>query len=173
MTAQSATAMQPVEGPVPVRHSSAHPMEQFDKIYESIAQRAFDLFRGNGQRFGHDLDDWLRAEAELLHPVHLDVTQSDGNFTVLAEVPGFSAKDMEIKVEPRRLSISGRRQRKEENHVRKIHSEWCADQILRVVDLPADVDTAKVSATLKDGILAIDLPKAAHARAQRIEPKSV
>ncbi|MGB9066933.1 MAG: Hsp20 family protein [Candidatus Acidiferrales bacterium] len=168
---QLATGMQPIKGSVTVRQSSRNLLEQFDEVYDSIARRAFELFKGNGQSAGHELDDWLRAEAELLHPVRLEIAELDGDLTVRAEVPGFAAKDLEIKVEPRRLSIAGRRAIQEERNVRKLHSEWCADQILRVVDLPMDVDTAKVNATLKDGILAIDLPKAPHAKATRIEPR--
>lgn len=172
MTAQSATAMQPVKGSVPVRQGPGDLLEQLDSVYDVIARRAFELFEGNGQWLGRDLDNWLRAEAELLHPVHMDVTESDGDFIVRAEVPGFSVKDLEIKVEPRRLRIAGKREIKEEKNGRKIRFEWCADQILRAVDLPADVDTAKVSASLKDGILTVDLPKAAHAKAIRVEAKS-
>jgi HSP20 family protein len=171
MTAQSATAMQPVKGSVPVRQGSGDLLEQFDRVYDSIAQRAFELFTGNGRWAGHDLDDWLRAEAELLHPVHMEITESDSDFAVRAEVPGFSVRDIEIKVEPRRLSIAGRREIGEK-YGRTIRSEWCADQILRTIDLPADVDIAKVIANLKDGILMINLPKAPHARAARIEPRS-
>ncbi len=57
-------------------------MEQFDNIYNSIARRAFELFEGNGRWLGRDLDDWFRAEEELLHPVHLEMRESDGSFTV-------------------------------------------------------------------------------------------
>jgi HSP20 family protein len=172
MTAQSATAMQPVKGSVPVRQGSIDLMEQFDKVYDSIAQRAFELFQHNGRWSGHELDDWLRAEAELLHPLHLEMMESDADVTVVAEVPGFSAKDLDIKVEPRRLTIAGRREVKGEKNGRKIRSECCSDLILRSVNLPTDVDTAKVTATIKDGILLVDLPKAAHTKAVRIEPKS-
>ena len=171
MTAQSGAAMQPAKGAVPVRQSAGDLLEQFDTIYDSISRRAFELFESGGQWLGCDFDYWLRAEAELLHPLHLDVTESDGDFTVRAEVPGFSVKDLEIKVEPRRLRIAGKREIKEEKNGRKIRSESCADQILRIVDLPAEVDTAKVSASLKDGILTLDLPKAANAKAIRVEPK--
>lgn len=171
MTAQSATAMQTSKDSVPVRQGSVDLLEQFDEVYGSIARRAFEFFNGNGQGAGHELDNWLRAESELLHPVYLEMTESDGDLTVLAEVPGFDAKDLEIKVEPRRISIAGRREIKEEKNRRKIRSEWRADQILRAVDLPTDVDTTKVNATLKDGILVIDLPKAAHAKATRIAPR--
>ena len=173
MTAQSATAMQTTKGSVPVRQSSGDSFEQFDRIYDSITQRAFELFEGNGRWLGHDLEDWLRAEAELLHPVHLEMRESDGSISVEAEVPGFTARDLEISVEPRRLRIAGKRETKEEEKKGKIiRSEMCADQILRAIDLPADVDTSKVSATLKDGLLTIDLPKAAHAKSVRVEPKT-
>ena len=171
MTAQSATAMQPAKGSVPVRQEPRDVHEDFDKIYDSIARRAFELFQGDGQWFGRDLDNWLRAEAEVLHPLHMDVLESDGNFTVRAEVPGFNAKELDIKVEPRSLTIAGRRE-KEMKDGKKICSESCADQILRAVSLPVDVDTTKVSASLKDGILTIDLPKAAHSKAVRVEAKS-
>ena len=114
MTAQSATAMQPAKGSVPAKKSSGDLLEQFDNIYDSIARRAFELFEGNGRWFGNDLDDWFRAEAEILHPLPLELKESDGDFTVRAEVPGFSAKDLEINVEPRRLKIAGKRETKEE-----------------------------------------------------------
>jgi HSP20 family protein len=173
MTAQSATAMQPAKESVLVRKSSGDLLEQFDSIYDSIAKRAFELFEGNGRWLGHELGDWFRAEAELLHPVLLEMRESDGNFIVEAEVPGFTAKDLEINVEPRCLKIAGKREtKKEEKKGKAIRSEWSADQILRAVDLPADIDTSKVSASLKDGILTIDLPKAAHAKSVRIEPKT-
>ncbi len=173
MTAQSAAAMQPAKASVPVRRSSADLLEQFDNIYDSITKRAFELFEGNGRWLGRELDDWFRAEAELLHPLHLEMRESDSSFTVEAEVPGFTAKDLEINVEPRCLKIAGKRETKEEEKKGKtIRSEWCADQILRAVDLPADVDTSKVNASLKDGMLTIDLPKAAHAKSVRIEPKA-
>ena len=63
---------------------------------------------------GHDLEDWLRAESELLHPVLLNVTESNGKYVVRAELPGFGGKDIEISVEPRCLAISGKRETKEE-----------------------------------------------------------
>jgi len=173
MTAQSATAMQPTKGSVPVRKSSGDLLEQFDSIYDSITRRAFELFESNGRWSGNDLGNWLLAEANVLHPMPLEMRESDGSFTVEAELPGFTAKDLEINVEPRCLKIAGKRETKEEEKKGKaIRSEWCADQILRAVDLPADVDTSKVSASLKDGILTIDLPKAAHAKSVHIEPKT-
>jgi len=174
MSAQAATAMQPAKTPVPVKQpASTDVFDQIQQTYDSIARRAFELFNDNGRWLGHELDDWFRAESELLHPVHLEIAESDDSLTVRAEVPGFSTKELEINVEPRKLTISGKHEAQEESKKGKtIYSERCAKEILRVVDLPAEVDSSKVSATLKDGILNIELPKAAHAKTVRVEPKS-
>jgi len=174
MSPQAATAMQPAKGPVPVKQSPrGDVLDQIHQTYDSIARRAFEIFSDNGRWLGHELDDWFRAESELLHPVHLEIAETDDNLTVRAEVPGFSTKELEINVEPRKLTISGKHEAQDESKKGKtIYSERCAKEILRVVDLPTEVDSSKVSAILKDGVLSIELPKAAHAKTVRIEPKT-
>ena len=147
--------------------------EQFDRIYDSIARRAFEIFSGNGHGFGHDLEDWFRAESELLHPVHMKVAESDQAVSVMAEVPGFEAKDLEIKLEPTRLTVSGKRETKEEQKKGKtVYHEHCANQILRIVDLPAGVDASKAEAKLKDGTLEMQLPKGKPTKTTRIQVKA-
>ena len=47
-----------------------------------------------------------------------------------------------------------------------------ADQIFRALDLPSDVDTSNFNATVKDGILTVDLPKAQDANKGRVEQKA-
>jgi hypothetical protein len=47
------------------RRSDAHPKRR-DPITEAIERRAYELFLARGREHGHDLDDWLRAERELL-----------------------------------------------------------------------------------------------------------
>ena len=174
MNPQAATAMQPAKGPVAVKQSATSDVpDQIQQTYDSIARRAFEIFNDNGRWLGHELENWFRAESELLHPVHLEIAESDDNLTVRAEVPGFSAKELEINVEPRKLTIAGNHEAQEESKKGKtIYSERCGREILRIVDLPAEVDSSKVSAILKDGILNIELPKAPRAKTVRIEPKS-
>ena len=86
-------------------------------------------------------------------------------------MPGFGSKDIEVIVEPLYLAISGKRETNEDKQNGKmICSESRADRIFRVLDLPSVVDTSKVSTTLKDGILIVDLPKAQNAEKVRVEP---
>jgi HSP20 family molecular chaperone IbpA len=159
---QAATAMQPTKGSVPIRQSSSGVLfERIQQTYEAIARRAFEIFENNGRLTGNELGNWFRAESELLHPVQLELTETDDALGVRAEVPGFEAQELEINVEPRRLTLWGNHEAREEIKKGKtIYSESCAQQIMRWVELPADVDASKTSATLKDGILSIKLPKA-------------
>lgn len=174
MTAQSATAMQTSPSSVPVKQETAATLSEFDRIYDSIARRAFQLFEGNGQWPGHDWDDWFRAERELVRPIPVELKETDTSYTARLEVPGFSQNDLEIALEPRLLRISGKHETKQEDTTKgkTIWSEFRADQVLRSIALPADVDTSKASAQLKDGVLTIDLPKAAHAKTVKIEAKA-
>jgi HSP20 family molecular chaperone IbpA len=137
--------------------------DQMDAVFDRITRRAFQLFEEDGHMVGRDLQHWFNAEQELLHPVCTELTEAENLLTLKAEVPGFSEKELEIKVEPRRVLISGEREStsKEERKAKTIRSEMSSDQILRVVELPVDIETDKVTATLKDGMLAIEMRKAA------------
>lgn len=147
-------------------------VDRVQEMSNAIARRAFEIFENRGRAFGRDLEDWLRAESEFLHPIHLDIAESDDAVTARAEVPGFSAKELEVGVEPHRLAISGKREAKEERKSKKtIYSEHCQDQIFRAIELPAEVDSSKVTATLKDGVLELSMPKAVKAQKVRVEAK--
>ena len=141
-------------------------IEDVNNLYDKIASRAFEIYEGNGRLFGLDVADWLQAEAEFLHPLHIAVAETPEAVTIRADVPGFKEEDLQIKVEPRRVKITGKRETKKESCNKKIvYSESCADQILRVVDLPAAVDTKNAKTTVKDGVLELDLSKAGSEKA--------
>jgi HSP20 family protein len=168
-----ATAMQRTEEPTPIKTTKRESIfEQMNEAINAISRRAFELFEENGRTPGHELEDWFKAERELLHPVHIQMTESDGSFEVRAEVPGFNEKELQISVEPTRLTIVGKREStKEEKKGKTVYSESCSNQIFRTMDLPAEVDADKATATLKNGMLSLTIPKAAKARTVRIQPK--
>lgn len=168
------TAAQPVKTTAINKPTETQQLaDRMDKLYDSIARRAFEIFEGNGRWFGRELDDWLKAEAEVLHPVHMEISESHNTLTVKAEVPGFEAKELDIQVQANRLTISGKHEAKEETKKGKtIYSEQCASEIFRSVVLPADVDSSKVTATLRDGVVTIELPKAAQAKSVPVEGKA-
>jgi HSP20 family protein len=150
-------------------------MDRVNKMSEAITRRAYEIFEGNGRRFGHDLEDWFKAEMDMLHPVHVNIAEAEDSLEVKAEIPGFSEKEIEVSVEPRRLTITGKRETettKEENKGKTVYSEFCSNQILRIVDLPASIDAEKTTATLKNGVLQLTMPKTAKAKTLEIKPKA-
>jgi HSP20 family protein len=161
------------ESPAPLKLvPPADLFKRAEQLYEKIARRAFEIFESNGRIPGRDLDDWFKAEAELLQPVRVDVTESGGDIAVRAEVPGFTAKEVEVALEPRRITITGKRETKEERKEKKaIYTESRSDQVLRVIDLPTAVDSEKAMATLKEGVLELKVPKAAPAKKVAITAK--
>jgi hypothetical protein len=80
--------------------------------------------------------------------------------------PGHDLEDWLRAESEQRLTITGKHETQEES---KKGRTIGAKQILRAVDLPAEIDTSKVSAILTDGILKIELPKAVHVKGVRIE----
>jgi HSP20 family molecular chaperone IbpA len=148
-------------------------LERMSKTFDSISKRAFEIFETEGRLFGRDLEHWFRAERELLHPVHVSMTETDQALDVRAEVPGFSEKELEITIEPTRLTIAGKRETKEEGKKGKtVYSEVCSNEILRVVDLPAEVDAEKATATVKSGVLSVTLPKSTKTKTIKIRPQA-
>jgi HSP20 family protein len=140
------------------------PSDGIKEMVDSLTRRAFSIFESNGRRLGNELADWLRAETELFHPAHIELTESGESFTVRAEVPGFSPKDLEINIEGRRLTISGKREKQEGTGEKMVYSETCSDQILRTIELPAEVNADAAKAILKDGVLTLEVPKATPAK---------
>ena len=133
--------------------------DDFDAITNAIAQRAFSLFSERGTD-GKDLEDWFRAESELLKPMPVELSESDGDFSVKAEVPGFSIKDLTVRAEPNSICIHGKKeQTKEGKKVR--YSEVSSSEMCRRIDLPASINPERVSAALSNGVLEVKLPKAA------------
>ena len=99
----------------------------------------------------------------------LDVTETEDAIVVRAEVPGIKANDLDVRVENQTLTLSGERKAPGEVDRASMHRrerEW--GQFRRSLTLPVRVDAARVEARCTNGILTIELPKAAEARAKQI-----
>jgi len=135
--------------------------DYMNELYNKISHRAFSVFEENGRIDGHDLADWLRAEAEILTPVPLELSETDTELLVRAQVPGFTEKELELVAEPGRLFITGKTEKKSEEKKKKtVYSDFSSNEIFRAVALPAEIDPEKISAVLKNGVLEVSMSKA-------------
>jgi len=126
--------------------------------------RLFDRFFESPWTELPGLGDWTPA---------LDVTEGKDAITVTAELPGIDAKDIAVSLEGDVLTIKGEKeQKKEEKDERQHRVERSWGAFMRSVRLPAPVDSGKVSAAFKDGVVTITLPKAPGAKGATIPVKA-
>lgn len=92
-------------------------------------------------------------------------------FELLAEVPGLSKDDLDVKIQGNYLEISGKREITAPEGYRVHRSERGSASFTRSLTLPADVDSGKADANLKDGILVLTLPKSEAAKPRQISIK--
>jgi HSP20 family protein len=103
----------------------------------------------------------------------IDVKEDDKRFCVEAELPGMEEKDIEVTLLDNVLTIRGEK-RIEEDDSQRQYSERYFGQFERRIPLGNDVDADKVKAKFKNGVLKVEVPKAAEAqsRARRIQISS-
>ena len=100
----------------------------------------------------------------------LDVFDEKDHFVVTAELPGMKNEEIDLSFENGVLSISGeRKQSKENKEGETFRSERYFGKFQRSVTLPAAVDSSKISASYKDGVLSVTLPKSEAAKPKQIQ----
>jgi len=111
-------------------------------------------------------DEWSGDTARVAFP--LDVKDSNEAYEITAVLPGVSADDLNIQIANNTLTIQGELKVESDEQATYLLRERTAGRFMRSLQLPEAVDSGKVEATLKDGILTLRVPKAEEAR-----PKSI
>lgn len=102
----------------------------------------------------------------------IDIAEKENEFLVKAEVPGCKADDIDISVRGNTLTISGEKKQHEEKKEKGYyHVERSYGSFRRDLNVPAEIDTAKIEAECKDGVLTVMLPKAETAKAVKVKVK--
>jgi HSP20 family molecular chaperone IbpA len=140
---------------------------ELDQLADRIRMEAFNLFSRRGGGDGRALDDWVAAERDVCWPA-AELAERDGAFTLGVALAGFEPAEVSVTATPREIIVkaSHERSRQPANDVR--WSEFRSDSVLRRVELPADVDVGRISATLKNGLLEIIAPRAAGGSATKV-----
>jgi len=103
----------------------------------------------------------------------VDIAETDGNITVKAELPGMDAKDIDIDVTGDVLTLRGEKKTEEE---KKEDRYYCRERhygsFQRSFRLPAGVQSDKVDAEFKNGILSINIPKSKEGKQKKIDIKT-
>ncbi|MCC7210320.1 MAG: Hsp20/alpha crystallin family protein [Candidatus Brocadia sp.] len=102
----------------------------------------------------------------------LDLSETADKVTVKAEIPGLDPKEIDISIQGETLIIKGeKKEEKEEKGKNYYRMERRYGSFSRVVDLPASVDTNKVTAECKNGVLEITMQKKEEVKPKQISVK--
>ena len=99
----------------------------------------------------------------------LDVYQNNDNVVAMIELPGMKKEDIEISLHDGMLTISGERKGETQQNDKAERSERFIGKFRRSITLPTRIEANNVSASYKDGILTVTLPKAEEAKPKQIQ----
>ena len=120
-----------------------NPFEEIEQLFERMSRG------GTGGMSG-------------MHDVSVDVSETDTEVVVTADLPGYEKEDIEVGVKDRRLTVEAERSHESEDrneNERFLRQERTHQRISRSVSLPEDVDEDAASATYHNGVLTVTLPK--------------
>lgn len=101
-------------------------------------------------------DDWLDSEGELT----VDVYQTDEEIVIQSAIAGIEPEDLDISIEKDMITIRGKREKQfEEKEKNYFYQECYWGRFSRKIILPVEVNSSKINASMKNGILTIRIPK--------------
>jgi HSP20 family protein len=101
-----------------------------------------------------------------------DVEETSDSYLFIADMPGIRREDLDIQLAGNRLTISGKREATSARENGKIYSqERSFGTFTRTFTLPEEVESGKVVAELRDGVLHLMVPKSPEVRPQKIDIK--
>ena len=144
--------IEPRKRAIDVRRTTplARSMEEFFEDFPP--RRWMETFEPFGRRWPMDVD-YERA-------FRLDVVDREKELVVRAELPGVEKEDVKVTIAGDRLLIEAEREFEEEDEKEDFYRhEMGYGKLMRTVALPVEVDSEKIHADLKEGILKVTLPK--------------
>ena len=134
---------------------------EVDRLFEDFTMNPFRLpFR----RPAFDIEPFWQTESWIAAPA-VDLVEQEKAFELTAELPGLDEKNVEVKVANGVLTIKGEKQEDKEEKNKDFHvRERRFGSFERALRIPDTVDTDKIEASFKKGVLTVTLPKTAEAQ---------
>lgn len=134
------------------------PADRFPRIWDEFDK----LFEEFLPTFGED---------RVVYPA-IDLYEEDDKYIVKADLPGVTEKDVELTLHDNVLTIKGQKEtHKEEKKKNYYRSERIYGEFSRSITIPGKIDSDKIAAEFKDGVLSIVLPKKEESKTKKIEIK--
>jgi HSP20 family protein len=135
-----------------------------------------ERLRSEMERLYERFFDWTpsRRFGELGEWPSVDVSETEKEIVVKADVPGMDPKDIQVFIDGNVLTLQGERKQEKEEKGENYHRVECSyGSFSRSVTLPAGVAQEKAKASYKRGILRITLPKTQKESVKKIHVKTL
>jgi HSP20 family protein len=137
---------------------------------------AMDKFFDHYYNFGFKPDVFGKGESlfKTLTP-KIDISESKTNVLVTAELPGLDEKEIDVHYSDHALVIKGEKRSEKEDKKKDYHRvERVYGSFNRTIPVPVEVDSEKIDAKFKNGVLEVTLPKTEEAKSKvkKIEVKT-
>ena len=143
--------------------------DEIQKMEDRIMNRAYDIFRGDGSTIGKDLENWFKAERELVWKPAIELKEKDNQFQLQVVVAGIDPKDIQVEVTSDSLLVRGERKTEKKEEKGEVHkSEFQSGSLFRSIQFPKKIDTDKVKAEIKSGLLTVTAPIAEETKARKV-----
>ena len=109
-----------------------------------------------------------RTEAGKFFSPHTDIHETERAVLVMMEMPGVGKDAIDIQLDKGVLTVKGAIDSTRYESVQPLYTEYNVGNFVRTFTVSPKVDAANISATVADGVLTIELPKAKEAIARRI-----
>jgi len=103
---------------------------------------------------------------------NVDVVEDDAGITITADLPGVPKDKLTLRIEGETLQIEGEMVSDAPEGMEAIYAEVRSPRYRRAFTLSRELDTGKINASLKEGVLSLRIPKAEHAQPRRIDVKA-
>ena len=103
----------------------------------------------------------------------VDIFENDNSITLLADMPGVKASDLEIDLRENVLTLTGRVTAPETAKESNVVREYRSGTFFRQFTVSEAIDQPKIDAQLTDGVLRLELPKVEKARPRQITVRAV
>lgn len=137
--------------------------------FRELATMQDRINRVFGEVYARRPEDDLTLRGDWIPPV--DIYENEkGEIVIKAELPGMTKEEIDLRVENNTLTIRGERKRQAEVKEEQYHRvERTYGSFTRSFSLPGTVDSARVSADYKDGLLTVSLPLKEEAKPRQIQ----
>lgn len=135
------------------------------KVRDLFAADPFD------DAFRNFLRPWASREVAQAPDIKVDLTESNGDYKVKAEIPGVRKEDIQIDIDDNKVSISAevKKESEEKKDDRVIRAERQYGYASRSFWLDKAVDQSKAIAKYENGVLELTLPKKAETSSKRLK----